>query len=621
MLMKSQRSILFIFTISAIMGYMLFISSEANVFVDLWVFETITLQAMTFLIILLLLSFLCFRCNALSACLFYSVACLSSLILTPIMKYPNSIMMYGAWDSLAHFSFSKWILENGYIPTNNELFYSSQYGFHPGNGLLPSFMSLATLLPIGLSVNFILIVCYATYVIIFYAILKILIMQPKSRGVYLWNNVTLYLLLVLVFSMMFFPPHYGGVEIAYPFVALAIYGFTKIYCLGQTQSGSKSPKNSLILLVAFTGLLLTHFSTATILTQFVILLLPFLFLVPYFRKRGIYGYAALLNFFVIYMAYELFVDIMPFSETLSGAFKRFITLYVSELESYFIALRNHPYMSFPDFLRYIFANYTKLVVLFLFAFIQLFVTLFSFIRLKNKNQIPSYRAYLFLFQSVALISWFIGWFGVGNFFSGGRCIMLLQIFVSLNLTDLLLDSLHKNRCLNIKFSSSKHFIEFLLVGVAVVSIIIFGLIANFGLYNLNPSLVYSGESYKLTGNGVVNDFPIRAMCFLNNYSSPNVTFVSIQPYVTFGYSDLLWNVNKVPRHGYVFAGDFPDDVTEKVNSILQSRTKTIVPLPTRDDIIAGKLGLKSYYLEPFRRVNAITSLVYNNEYYVLSYRD
>lgn len=132
--------------------------------VDLYVFEGIEVPTMVILTIVILLAWGLFM-KLSSALLFCYVVLVSFVVFIPPLKYFNSLGLYGVWDSLMHYSFSLWIVENGFVP-REKLTYIFAYGNHPGNGLIPAFISSITSVPLGFSMNLALFISYLTYLII-----------------------------------------------------------------------------------------------------------------------------------------------------------------------------------------------------------------------------------------------------------------------------------------------------------------------------------------------------------------------------------------------------------------------------------------------------------------------
>ncbi|MEM4589432.1 MAG: hypothetical protein QXL73_05515, partial [Thermoplasmata archaeon] len=90
---------------------------------------------------------------------------------------------------------------------------------------------------------------------------------------------------------------------------------------------------------------------------------------------------------------------------------------------------------------------------------------------------------------------------------------------------------------------------------------------------------------------------------------------SVEQYLSFGYADLLWNVTKYS----ISAGDTPDEVLVTIKSVLSSKHKIVIAIATADNVVPGKLGLKSFYLEPNRYLLENAQAIYTNHYFALYY--
>jgi hypothetical protein len=65
------------------------------------------------------------------------------------------------------------------------------------------------------------------------------------------------------------------------------------------------------------------------------------------------------------------------------------------------------------------------------------------------------------------------------------------------------------------------------------------------------------------------------------------------------------------------AGDTPDDAVKTIGSLLENKSKIIIPLSRTDLITASKP--RSYYTKPFEQLTQLASLIYQNGYYNLFY--
>ncbi|MEM1510747.1 MAG: hypothetical protein QW096_12850, partial [Thermofilaceae archaeon] len=159
------KHLLYVFMILAIV--MVYVTTIAlikyEVFVDTWPLNNIVIETIAFSIVIGLLSTQTFYTNR-AIILFTYIIMVAMVIYLPLLKYPNDLWLYGPWDSSAHYSFALWVAEKGYVPVNNELFYSDQYGHHPGNGLLPAILNaISQLNPLSVSMSIVLLASYITY--------------------------------------------------------------------------------------------------------------------------------------------------------------------------------------------------------------------------------------------------------------------------------------------------------------------------------------------------------------------------------------------------------------------------------------------------------------------------
>lgn len=600
---------------------------KSTAFVDLWVFEDCLFETILFFVLLLLLSMLCFS-EINSSCLFFCIITICLLINIPVIKYNNPLGIYGVWDSIAHYSFSKWILYQGCIPTKDEVLYSRYYGFHPANGLLPAILSIVSFIPLGFSMNITLMICYTTYIVVLVMLLKTLKVGNFFKAVRPKDEKLLnYLITTMLFSIMFFRPYYGGSEITYAFVSLILYYIiaANLTYISETSDITLSQKNVIVLLFLYLGLLITHFSTATIFASFILVFILLKLFVPSLKKISSHGRALFMAFFVIYLAYELFVDILPFGLTLKQAFERLSILYFSELEHAKRSLEIHQYLSYFDLVIFLVGSYPKTVFLFILAVFQIPLMFLVFkIKIKNSANHSIITKLLLSLELLSLLCWFISYVGVGSFLSGERVLMLLQIFISLNLfySYYLISNNHffvfndENK-LTVNYpmrGSHLNLTKRVLLGMFCIFVIMFGIISNFGLYWLTPTLKWGDESYKLCSNGVVSIIPLTTLYFLQNHYG-DILFVSVEQYISFGYADLLWNVTKYS----ISAGDTPDEVLVTIKSVLSSKHKIVIAIATADNVVPGKLGLKSFYLEPNRYLLENAQAIYTNHHFVLYY--
>jgi glycosyltransferase involved in cell wall biosynthesis len=123
------------------------LSWKSTPFIDVWPLEGIFWETVAVIAVISLLSYKLFNKITARLLIFLGIQALLIVVL-PVLKYPNALNIMGPWDSAAHYSFAKWIIVNGNVDTARNLYYSDQYGYHPGNGIIPATLSLlSSILP------------------------------------------------------------------------------------------------------------------------------------------------------------------------------------------------------------------------------------------------------------------------------------------------------------------------------------------------------------------------------------------------------------------------------------------------------------------------------------------
>lgn len=597
------RYIAFILLFLSLFGYMAALSSKATAFTDAWIFSDNIAETLAFLIALLILSYFIFEKDVPRA-IFFSTIFVSFIVLIPLVKHYSPIKIYTTYDSLAHYSFSKWIMEFGYVPADDELYYSNTYGFHPGNGVLPASISLVTSIPLDYAMNILLIASYVSYLAVFYITLKII-----NFGIEKNNNSNLnYILLIAAFSAMYFFSQYCGGSISYSMTAIISY------CILKEAFSDKTGRNdSSLFLLSFIGLLLTHFSTAVIISFFLLVLVAISVLLLQLQKmcllRTITNKALLI--FTLLMSYELFLDVFLFHSTIKGAFNNLYSRFMLEAVEAERALIRHPSLSTFDLVRYLVATQSKVVFVWVIAFIQLMIVFIMFLKFSREDEILRLKK-LTILQLISMSLYVVTYPGVASFEGSKRLLFLLQIFLVANIIYTIL-LIKKNKC---AYNGDENSFKRFLITMLMVPVIIVNFIASFNLYPIGPTLYYNKESYKVEYSDAVSVHRYAAIMFVQNYASQNIYFVTLSSYITFGYSDLLWNVNKIPKHDFIDAGPMPDDTVNTVTSLIMNQHNIIIPMISSPRLL-GRPGLKSYYLKPLNVLSTMTSMIYNNKHFSL----
>lgn len=541
----------------------------------------------------------------------FAVLLLSSLIvLIPPFKYASPINIYGVWDSLAHYSFAKWIVYFGRIPSSGEVYYSYQYAYHAGNGVLPAFISIISGLSIDSSMNLSLIVGYWIYIIILYLITtRSLLCRPESQS--------RYLLTYFILSLPMFYPYYTGSSISFPFIAIIVYNILPYV----TEIFPRVLLHKILLIIGFMGLLVTHFSTATVLTLVIVLSfgIKWLFDTLRAKKNNKAIYPPCLLLLTLYFAYELYLDVILFERTFTYSFFNVLTkLYVYEIEA---AMQEKIYeMPLLDrIFNYIFM-YVKETIMLVIVLFQTFFILYTMVRnLNQRREMDTVRFKITkFFTLMTLLSILFVWVSVGRILTSSirflNIVQFLTCIVFYNVIVLLI--------VNKKTYKHKYkMIGQVFLTVALICIISFNFICNYGLtIFLRPYRFEEKTVYVNLHNGALNSLVLLPVKFADNFIGKDVKFICMQPYIPYGYCDLMWNTSKIPSQGHITIGLKYEDAINVIDSILKNRGEYIFPLPLKEGVVPAYLEYESYYLKPFHYLLLKGGcLFYSNGFYSLIY--
>ncbi len=167
---EMRRTIIILLITLIFALYLMFLTWTSSSFIDTWPLEGIFWETVAVIVTISLLSYLLFDDRASVIIPLITQAFLE--VVVPILKYPNTLSITGPWDSVARYSFAEWIIVNGYVDTAGILYYSDQYGYHPGNGIIPASLSLLSSITLGWSMNIVLIVIHMGYILLILATLK-----------------------------------------------------------------------------------------------------------------------------------------------------------------------------------------------------------------------------------------------------------------------------------------------------------------------------------------------------------------------------------------------------------------------------------------------------------------
>lgn len=580
---------------------MFIVAQRATVFVDGWVMENIFCFFTATLLILLISSSIILN-NSISRFLLFSTYIIALIVLTPVLKYPNPFNIYGIWDSLAHFSFAKWIVMFGHIPQSGEVMYSENYGFHPGNGLIPAFIHIITKIDLGITLELTLIMSYILYTIAFILLVKYHVKHSKSAFSLI--------LLLFTYSFILISPYYTGLFIAYGFSGLLM-----LYIINAFLFGVNLGYKKFLMIILYLGLLLTHFSTASI---FVIFLIVYLVLARLIKLKSpknlrIFSLITIITF-LMYTLLEIYADINLLSISLRQAIHNLLYRFIhrgTESPIYEIKLvQRHTYLTFIDQVRSLIGMEYKRIILLFIAFASL---MYYLLKLKNKPTFLNHVGKLLFFLNlISLITLGMGVIVFAYFKAIVRGFPIAQMVIIYFFLCLLEGGLIK-RLKNIKSSRMIAFLSLILL----ITMTIINFTANFKLQPLLPRLQYNGEEYILVTNGAVTPWPSYALFFTNTYTSmgSDIKFLCPYMYITFSYCDILSNINRE----HIFLGGFPDEVIKRLQVLVKLRSDCIIPFPLKDYVLAGKHGLTSLYTKPSTLLYKSANSIYTNGFYVLFY--
>jgi hypothetical protein len=594
--------------------YLINVKSINTSFADEWVLKGIFVEFTALMLLLIILSFILFN-DIISSSLFFNIIMITLIIFTPLLKYVNAISLASRYDALAHYSFALWIVRHSHVAPLDKLYYSSVLGggyvFHPGNGLTPAILHIVTAITLDYSMNVVLLLNYIGYVTFMLLILAKIISKEGSLYSSFHSNVTYFFMLFLVIttliSVIYFCPAFSGTFIAYLYTAFLFYCIMTYV----TEMGSFCTLNKRISIIAFLivylALLLTHFSTAIIVTFYFGLLIILSLKINVLKISSTLKTAIVISIFA-FLTYEFFYDVLLVHSGITNAIKMIATMYLRELKEGAEAIERHKDISLIDLVRYFVATQTKITYIGIIVFLCLVISLLLVVRTLNDKAVIALniRALVILFLS-SLVMYIPGYSGVGSL-EGGIVRMLPLLQIPLITTTFYFFTIFIQKLPRKLF---RNFLAFLLS-----LLIILGYMFNYNLVPLAPTMRYYGEEYRFSGFIPISIYDYNAIHFVAIFGTGTIKFITLSPFTTFGYADLLWNTSKIPRHGFISLSPDPDEATEMIKSLVNQVKSGVIPLYLTDRL-SGRIGLKSYYEKLFEILESETSMIYNNKYYAL----
>jgi len=586
----SQKPYLLISLIGIFIIYLFYLTLNSKAFIDPWPLHGVVLATVLVIITTMILVFKIFRRP--TAVLIFTFYYTFVVLFLPLFRYVNVLYINGPWDSVAHYSFSLWILQYGKIDTLGYTYYAREYGYHPGNGLLPAMLSLVAPIRLDINMDLLLFISYLNYLIFIY----IFIINLLRKYLHLYGFKDHVVLITLITTLTYVYPYYSGGTLVFGIISALLYIFLTSILKHDDQHLST---NSIILFsILYCGVLLTHLSTAVITLAFIVFTFLFNSMILKSKKYIPLVYLAIL----IFLVYELFVDYTLFGGTLVSAISKVLQAYVQETQLVHFAI-SYRQFSLIDLLLFALSYYGKILVIPIVLFL---ISLYAFYRiLKEKHD--HLLKLLTSTYIASLLTWIIGWAGVGSLLSGRRALVVISFIGVVLLVYLIYsskDTLFKLRNMQI---SLLFVITFLVT-----------FLSSFGLPLKLTIVSEEGEySWPTVYQGGFSIYSYHSIMFLNSLES-ELPYLCLQPFTAFGLCDLLWHRPKIPRHGFIAPEvTQPKEIIELVKRYANYSNDVIFPLPL-GDVMPGPLGYRLLYLIPYSYlVNSSNTLIYNNGDYLL----
>ena len=588
-----NRSLL-ILVLTAILACYFLLAQYKSSLVEKWLLEDFWFE--TILVISLIYSVVFIFFKKLTIMLIFILFFyISIVVILPVLLIDNTIKILGPWDSAAHYSFTKYIMVYGYIPTQG-LYYSYEYLYHPGNGLLPAILSLFNFLDLALNMRVILFI--AQYLYLLFIIISIKYVLGSNLKRINWSIV----LLIEAFLILFFAPspYYGGTELGHLFLPILLYSI-----IANLLASKINKQIILINLIAFIGLLSTHLSTASILVLWLLLSSLAIFVLShfhacyfvFFKRLGFFAFI----FTIIMIFYEAFVDLILFGSLLNPIPRILSSLFVREVYLVQRAVASGRY-SYEEILQYVLSNNFKMIVLIIASTIYLIVVLST--RVWKKEDRVKYLLFV-IFVAPLFPLWVLLWMASGELLAIGRVRAIYIFFLILGLVQLV--------------SRAKIGKKIQMIVIAIISFILYiiGFISAFNL-PFQPLLKSGNEAFvpTLWSQGGITDYALHPILYLRTYNR-DTPFLCLQPYTGFGLCDMLWFSPKIPSRGFIA----PEIIgSQSIISLLSPYMgkSVIVPQPLRDKLLPSPIGSPSIYEKPYVYLLHYSSgIIYNNGLYTL----
>jgi len=588
-----NRSIL-ILVLTAILACYFLLAQYKSSLVEEWLLKRFWFETILIISLIYFLVFIFFK-RLTTILIFISFFYISIVVILPVLLIDNTIKIFGPWDSAAHYSFAKYIMVYGYIPSQG-LYYSYEYLYHPGNGLLPVILSLFNFLDLALNMRVVLFIAQYLYLLFIVISIKYVLGSHLKR--INWSIVLLVeAFLILIFATS---PYYGGTELGHLFSSILLYSI-----IANLFASKINKQIILINLIAFLGLLSTHLSTVAILILWLLLSSSAIFVLSRFHT-SYFGLFKRLTFFafiftIIIIFYEVFVDLILFGSLLNPIPRILSSLFVREVYLVQRSVAPGGY-SYVEILQYVVSNNFKMIVLILASTIYLILVLSS--KIWKKEDRVKYVLFIIFVTSLYPL-WVLLWMASGELLTIGRVRAIYTFFLILGLVQLV----HRAKI-------GKN-IQIIVISFISFILYIIGFISAFNL-PFQPLSKSGNETFVLTlrNQGGITDYALHPMLYLRTYNE-DIPFLCLQPYTGFGLCDMLWFSPKIPSWGFIA----PEIIgSQSIISLLSPYMgkSVIVPQPLRDKLLPSPIGSPSIYEKPYvYLLQHGSGIIYNNGLYTL----
>ncbi|MEM3449335.1 MAG: hypothetical protein QXP38_10755 [Nitrososphaerota archaeon] len=591
--MNLKRTMALMLIVVAQNLYYLYVIKNSTIFNDGWPLQNILLGFIIWFILTIFNSLIITK-KFTSKIIFSMILLFSGIILTPVLKYSNELYLYNSWDSLAHYNFANYILNNGLIPSEG-LFYSETYRLHPANGVIPAVLAMIlSVRQLGLPMVIYMISSNIVYLtsIILYIAQKI---RDDSSGQFF---IIAYL---SAFSFLYFYNFYCGSAISYGLIGLMIY-----MILLSAEKPTYRREDLLTSLLLFIGLWATHLSSASLMIIFIFLSFIFKRFLNNKDQNLRSLYTLLIVLIVTFLFLQIIVDLIVTKNilvTINNILKS-----PSSREVFIYRESQIPLLSAVVTAIFVYLKY--FIILFTLMILISFNLLYSIInktlnkrssRNNNQSCLESTRTLPWVLASTIL--WVIGYIATQELIQGFRATTFYQWFLIVLLIELI------NKCYKRIDIQHNLYIKRIFSIIFLVIVMLINVISIYGTPQFAPMIRYEDGVLGVSTASPVNDVTLNAYIYLNKFSSSDLKIFGIEPYTTFALMDILSTQNKLFISPVIFESK---EVINLINDIIENHENIVILIPLTYKLGYAKYLYKSFYELPNNYLRESSLVVYNN---------